>query len=81
MKDVFKETAPWFRVLKKNIINYQKKVEKAKKVAECGVRKAATAAAQAHGCGTGNRGGVTGVSPLLPFSYSWASSLALFILI
>jgi hypothetical protein len=34
MKDVFKEAAPRFKVLKKTILDYQKEVEKAKKVAE-----------------------------------------------
>ena len=34
MKDVFKEAAPRFRVLKKCILEYQKEVEKAKKAAE-----------------------------------------------
>jgi len=34
MKDVFKEAAPRFRVLKKSILDYEKEVEKAKKVAE-----------------------------------------------
>ena len=51
MKDMFKEEAPCFRVLKNHILEYQKKVEKAK--------RAATAAAQAcgHGYGAGSRGG------------------------
>lgn len=56
MKDVFKEAAPRFRVLKKNILDYQKEVEKAKKVAEREARKAATAAARARGRGTRGRG-------------------------
>jgi hypothetical protein len=60
MKDVFKEAAPQFRVLKKNILDYQKEIEKAKKVAEQEARKAATAAAWARGRGTGNRGGRRG---------------------
>jgi hypothetical protein len=34
MKDVFKEAAPHFRVLKKCILEYQKEVKKAKKMAE-----------------------------------------------
>ena len=60
IKDVFKEAAPRFRILKKNILDYQKEVEKAKKVAEREARKAATAAARARGRGTGNRGGTRG---------------------
>jgi hypothetical protein len=65
MKEVFKEVAPWFKILKKNILDYQKALEKAKKAAERDARKAATAAARAHGRarGTraGRRGGRTGV--------------------
>jgi hypothetical protein len=34
MKDVFKEAAQWFKVLKKSIIDYDKAIEKVKKVAE-----------------------------------------------
>ena len=34
MKDVFKELVPQFRILKKNILDYQREIEKAKKVAE-----------------------------------------------
>jgi hypothetical protein len=60
MKDVFKEAAPKFRVLKKNILDYQKEVEKAKKTAEREARKAATAATRARTRGTGNRGGTRG---------------------
>lgn len=69
MKDVFKEVAPRFRILKKNILDYQREIEKAKKVAEREARKAATAAARAaqgrglgrsHGRITGNRGGARG---------------------
>ena len=57
MKDAFKEAAPRFRALKKNILDYQKEVEKAKKAAECEARNAAKAAAWARGHGMGNRGG------------------------
>ena len=54
MKDVFKELAPRFRVLKKNILDYQREIEKAKKVAEREARRAATAAARvARGRGRG----------------------------
>jgi hypothetical protein len=56
MKDVFKEAAPQFRVLKKNILDYQKEVEKVKKAAECEARNAAKVAAWARGRGMGNRG-------------------------
>jgi hypothetical protein len=56
MKDVFKEAAPRFRVLKKNILDYQKEVEKVKKVAECEARNAAKVAAWARGRGIGNGG-------------------------
>ena len=34
MKDVFKELVPQFRILKKSILDYQREIEKAKKVAE-----------------------------------------------
>ena len=57
MKDVFKEAAPQFKVLKKTILDYQKEVEKAKKVAEREAKKLATAAARARGWGRGNGGG------------------------
>jgi hypothetical protein len=69
MKDVFKELAPQFRILKKNILDYQREIEKAKKAAEREARRAATAATRAargrgHGRGrgriTGNRGGTRG---------------------
>ena len=62
MKDVFKEVAPKFRILKKRILEYQKAIVKAKKAAEREARKAATAAAQARGRGrgTGSRGGRRG---------------------
>lgn len=67
MKDVFKELALQFRILKKNILDYQREIEKAKKAAEQEARRAATAAARAtrsHGRGrsriTGNRGGMRG---------------------
>jgi len=64
MKDVLKEAAPQFRVLKKNIVDYHKEIEKAKKVAEHEAKKAAAAAiraerARCHGRGT--RGGHRGV--------------------
>jgi hypothetical protein len=52
-----------FKVLKKNILDYQKEIEKARKVAECEAKKAAAAAtraARAHGRVTGNRGGRRG---------------------
>ena len=67
MKDVFKEAAPQFRVLKKTILDYYKEVEKAKKAAEHEAKKAereakkiatvAEKAARAHGRTRGNRGG------------------------
>jgi hypothetical protein len=57
MRDVFKEAAPRFKVLKRGILDYQEEVEKAKKVAECKARNTAKAAARACGCGMGNRGG------------------------
>jgi hypothetical protein len=60
MKDVFKEAAPRFRVLKKDIVNYHKALEKARKVAERQARQATAAAAWGHGHGTGNRGGRRG---------------------
>ena len=60
MKDVLKEAAPRFRVLKKDIVDYHKVLEKARKVAEQEARWAAAAAARARGCGTGNRGGRRG---------------------
>jgi len=63
MKDVFKEAARQFKVLKKNILDYQKEIKNAKKVAERDVKKAAAAAARAaraHGHITGNRGGRRG---------------------
>jgi hypothetical protein len=63
MKDVFKEAAPQFKVPKKNILNHQRVIEKARKVAEQEVKKAATAATRAEracGCGRGTRGGGQG---------------------
>jgi hypothetical protein len=60
MKDVFKEAGPRFKILKKNIVDYHKEIEKAKKVAEREVKKAATAAAQARGRGRGTRAGRRG---------------------
>ena len=67
MKDVFKEVAPRFRILKKNILDYQREIEKAKKAAEREARRAATVAARAargrgrgRGRITGNRGGTRG---------------------
>jgi hypothetical protein len=55
MNDVFTEVAPRFRILKKNILDYQREIEKAKKAAEREVRRAATVAARAAQC----RGGQT----------------------
>jgi hypothetical protein len=60
MKDMFKEAAPRFKVLKKNILDSQKAVEKAKTVAEQETKKAAAAAARARGRGRGSRGGRRG---------------------
>jgi hypothetical protein len=70
MRDVFKEAAPRFKALKKNIVDYHKTTEKARKVAEREARKAAAAvarAARARGRGRargtrgGRRGGTRGV--------------------
>ena len=52
MKDVFKEASPRFKVLKKNILDHQKAIEKAKTLAEREAKKAAKAverAARARG--------------------------------
>jgi len=47
MKDVFKEAAPRFKVLKKNITDYQKAIEKERKAAEREAKAAAAAEARA----------------------------------
>jgi hypothetical protein len=63
MKDVFKEAAPRFKVLKKHILDYQGAVEKARKLAKNEAKKAAAAAARAtraHGCSGGTIGGRRG---------------------
>ena len=70
MKDVFKEAAPQFRVLKKSILDYHKQIEKAKQVAGREAKKAereakkaaavAEKAARARGRVRGNRGGGRG---------------------
>ncbi|KAF8327657.1 hypothetical protein F5887DRAFT_1083703 [Amanita rubescens] len=70
MKDVFKEAAPRFKVLKKSILDYHKQIEKAKQVAERASKKAereakkaavaAEKAARARGRVRGNRGGGRG---------------------
>ena len=60
MKAVLKEAAPRFKVLKKNITDYQKAMEKAKKVAEREAKRAAAATARARGRVTKNRGGRRG---------------------
>ena len=63
MKDIFKEAAPQFKILKKNITSYQKAVEKAKSVEERNKKKAATAVARAErtrGRVRGTRGGRRG---------------------
>jgi hypothetical protein len=63
MKDVFKEAGPRFKVLKKSILDYQRVIEKARKVAEQEAKKVAAAAARAeraHGHGRGTRGGRQG---------------------
>jgi hypothetical protein len=70
MKDVFKEAAPQFKVLKKSILDYHKQIEKAKQVAERTAKKAereakkvaaaAEKAARARGRVRGNRGGGRG---------------------
>ena len=59
MKDVFKEAAPRFKVLKKAILDYHKAIEKVKKVAEREAKKAAATvarAARAHSRVRGTRG-------------------------
>ena len=64
MKDILKEAAPRFKVLKKNILDYHKEIEKARKVAEREAKKAAAAAIRAErarGRGRGTRGGRRGV--------------------
>jgi hypothetical protein len=63
MKDVFKEAAPRFKVLKKNIADYQRVLEKEKKAAERAAKTAAAAEAKAlraRGRGRGTRGGGRG---------------------
>jgi hypothetical protein len=69
MKDIFKEAAPRFKVLKKSILDYYKEIEKANKVAEREAKRAAAAAARAtragnrgrsRGRGRGARGGARG---------------------
>src|ERR1700678_3534062 len=68
MRDVFKEAAPRFKALKKNIVDYHKTTEKARKVAEREARKAAAAVARAaraaraqgRGRARGPRGGRRG---------------------
>ena len=61
MKAVFKEAAPRFKVLKKNIADHQKAIENAKKIAEREAKKAAAKAASARrGRATGKRGGRRG---------------------
>jgi hypothetical protein len=60
MKEVFKEAALQFKSLKKNILDYHKEIEKARKAAEHEVKKAVTAAeraVRARGHVRGNRGG------------------------
>ena len=47
MKDILKEAAPQFKALKKNIINYYKAIEKARKVADHDAKKAAASATRA----------------------------------
>ena len=52
IKNVFKEAAPWFKVLKKNILNFHKEIERAKKVVEHEAKKATAAAERAtRSCG------------------------------
>ena len=60
MKDIFKEVAPQFKVLKNNITDYQKVLKKEKKATECEAKATASAEARvlrAQGCGRGTRGG------------------------
>jgi hypothetical protein len=60
MKDLFKEAAPQFKVLKKNIADYQKALKKEKKTAEREAKAAAAAevrAARARSRGRATRGG------------------------
>ncbi len=47
MKDIFKEAVPRFKVLKKNIADYQKALEKEKKAVEREAKAAAAAEARA----------------------------------
>lgn len=56
MKDVFKELAPQFKILKKNITDYQKAIEKAKKIEEHNKKKAAAANARAERARSRGRG-------------------------
>jgi hypothetical protein len=60
MKEVFKEAAPQFKILKKNITDHEKAIEKAKKVAEREAKKAAIAAERAAKRGRAGRGGRRG---------------------
>jgi hypothetical protein len=63
MKDVFREAGPRFKVLKKSILDYQKAIEKVRKVAEQEAKKVAavsTGAERARGHGRGTRGGRRG---------------------
>jgi hypothetical protein len=60
MKEVLKEAAPRFKILKKNILDYHKALEKTKKTAERDARKAAAAAARSHGRARGTRAGRRG---------------------
>ena len=59
MKDVFKEAAPQFEILKKNILDHQRVIEKTRKVDEQDAKKASIAAARAEmarGHSRGTRG-------------------------
>jgi hypothetical protein len=56
MKDVFKEAAPQFKILKKKIVDHEKAIEKAKKMAEHEAKKVAVAVARGCGRGRGARG-------------------------
>jgi uncharacterized protein YukE len=48
MKNVFKEVASQFKVLKKNITDYQKAIENVKKVEEHNKKKATAAATRSE---------------------------------
>ena len=59
MKDIFKEAAPQFEILKKNILDHQRAIKKTRKVDEQDAKKASTAAARAEmarGRSRGTRG-------------------------